>query len=71
MADSSSKPKSEYFTDEQLGAMSNADISRLLSRNSGDCNFHWRVREAVLNEAARRLAVETSQAQEPAQCIFP
>lgn len=43
------------FTQEELAALDSWDVERLLRRNSGDADFYWRVREAVLNRAADEI----------------
>lgn len=48
-----------YLTPAQLEAMGADAMADLLRRHSGDPNFHWQVREAVLNRAAEILAQRT------------
>jgi len=47
--------ESGEFTPEQLAKLDSLDVIALLRRTSGDPNFYWRVREAVLNRAADEI----------------
>jgi hypothetical protein len=52
------------FTKEQLDDMGPKEIVALLRRNSGDADFHWRVREAVLNRAAEVIEEQERSLQD-------
>lgn len=47
--------ESGEFTPEELARLDSLDVIALLRRNSGEPNFYWRVREAVLNRAADEI----------------
>lgn len=52
------------FTKEQLDEMGPNEIVALLRRSSGDENFYWRVREAVLNRAAEVIEQQERDLQD-------